>query len=145
MTLCRQGKQSTTVLQLFTFDICRLIFLRVQELRQTQIAMSLILDLAQSAWSPFSLFQTLNCISTEKNQTVVFPLPIDLVDGLLGSKTNEEVVEVEEEDTAEAWHAGHGQGQAGRLEDNEVLEVKTKTSPQKCSEWTVTFKTFRGS
>ena len=62
--------------------------------------MILILDLAQSA--RFSLFQTLNCISTEKNQTVVFPLPIDLVDGLLGSKTNEEVVEVEEEDTAEA-------------------------------------------
>ena len=61
--------------------------------------MILFLDLAQSA---FSLFQTLNCISTEKNQTVVFPLPIDLVDGLLGSKTNEEVVEVEEEDTAEA-------------------------------------------
>ena len=96
--------------------------------------MWLILDLAQSAWPPFSLFQTLNCISTEKNQTVVFPLPIDLVDGLLGSKTNEEVVEVEEEDTAEAWHAGHGQGHAGRLEDNQVLEMDTKTPPQKGSE-----------
>ena len=45
-------------------------------------------------------FQTLNCISTEKNQTVVFPLPIDLVDGLLGT-SRKEVVEVDE-DTAEA-------------------------------------------
>ena len=47
-----------------------------------------------------SPFQTLNCISTEKNQTVVFPLPIDLVDGLLGTN-RKEVVEVDE-DTAEA-------------------------------------------
>ena len=31
MTLWLQGKQSTTVLLLFTFDICRLIFLRVQD------------------------------------------------------------------------------------------------------------------
>ena len=48
----------------------------------------------------FPLFQTLNCISTEKNQTVVFPLPIDLVDGLLGTN-RKEVAEVDE-DTAEA-------------------------------------------
>ena len=47
-----------------------------------------------------SPFQTLNCISTEKNQTVVFPLPIDLVDGLLGTK-GKEVLEADE-DTAEA-------------------------------------------
>ena len=46
-------------------------------------------------------FQTLNCISTEKNQTVVFPLPIDLVDGLLGTNKNKEVLEADE-DTAEA-------------------------------------------
>ena len=46
-------------------------------------------------------FQTLNCISTEKNQTVVFPLPIDLVDGLLGTNNRKEAVEVDE-DTAEA-------------------------------------------
>jgi len=45
--------------------------------------------------------QTLNCISTEKNQTVVFPLPIDLVDGLLGTNNRKEAVEVDE-DTAEA-------------------------------------------
>ena len=31
-------------------------------------------------------FQTLNSISAEKNSTIIFPLPIDLITHLLGNK-----------------------------------------------------------
>jgi len=37
------------------------------------------------------LFQTLNSISAEKNSTVIFPLPIDLITNLLhGEKEKED-------------------------------------------------------
>ena len=39
--------------------------------------------------------QTLNSISTEKNQTIVFPLPIDIVSTMMATKEGEEEVEDE--------------------------------------------------
>ena len=63
-------------------------------------------------------FQTLNSISAEKNSTVIFPLPIDLIGHLLGKD-----ILGDEEDEEEAEHR-----EEEREEEIALVAVETRMS-----------------
>ena len=92
--------------------------------KQTEIDLQVVGQ--QKTVSPF---QTLNCISTEKNQTVVFPLPIDLVDGLLGTK-GKEVLEADE-DTAEAQLLAEVVEGGKTFDSFHIINAKMNSNKQK--------------
>ena len=48
------------------------------------------LAMAKACYNRFvnCIFQTLNSISAEKNSTIIFPLPIDLISSFLGNSTS---------------------------------------------------------